>query len=109
MNNPNWEEADVQEEEFRAQRDRELLDKVHSILTSAPNKECLMIDVINELNKDVKGEEAKDEIDDSESQSRKARKIRAGKQGSGDFPFTDSLSPRSLETVPTRPTSLAKT
>eukprot|EP00667_Euglena_gracilis_P009498 EG_transcript_9655 len=78
VNNPNWEEADVQEEEFRAQRDRELLDKVHSILTSAPNKECLMIDVINELNKDVKGEEAKDEIDDSESQSRKARKIRAG-------------------------------
>eukprot|EP00668_Euglena_longa_P007993 GGOE01009616.1.p2 GENE.GGOE01009616.1~~GGOE01009616.1.p2 ORF type:complete len:317 (-),score=42.28 GGOE01009616.1:675-1595(-) len=79
VNNSDWEEADVQEEELRAQRDKELLDKVHSILNSVPNKECPMIEVINELNKDVKGEEAgKDDNEDFELHNRKGRKIRAG-------------------------------
>jgi hypothetical protein len=73
--NSDWEEADQQDEEYRARRDRELLDKVHSILMNSPGQQCLMIDVINEMNKDAKGED----VDyDDESPSRKARKIRAG-------------------------------
>lgn len=73
VNNNDWEEADQVDEEFRAKRDRELLDKVQAILNSCPEKQCLMIDVINDLNKD-----AKDDGDDSEGYNRKARKIRAG-------------------------------
>lgn len=80
VNNTDWEDADQQEEEFRAFQDKELLDKVHSILSSSFNGQCLMIDVINELNKDAKGDDAgKEESEDAaESHNRKARKIRAG-------------------------------
>lgn len=78
VNNPDWEEADQLDEEFRARRDKDLLDRVHAILSSSPDKQCLMIDVINEMNKDIKGEDAKDDEEEAEPHSRKARKIRAG-------------------------------
>lgn len=85
VNNADWEEADLQEEEFRAKRDQELLDKVHAILLNSPDTQCSMIDVINELNKDLKSEEGcrdgneeDDASADFDSHTRKARKIRAG-------------------------------
>jgi hypothetical protein len=76
-NNPDWEEADQQDEEYRARRDKELMDKVQSILAASPDQQCLMIDVINELNKDIKGDDL-DDAEDVADAGRRGRKIRAG-------------------------------
>jgi len=78
--NTTWEEADLQEDEERSRRDQELRNRVQAILRGSPNCQSLMIDVINELNKDLKGEDSVKGSDDdiSDSTGRKPRKIRAG-------------------------------
>jgi len=80
VGNSDWEEADQQDEEFRARRDRELMDKVQAILAASPGQQCPMLDVIAELNKDAKADDGGDHEDDSDDADggRRSRKIRAG-------------------------------
>lgn len=57
-NNPDWEAADHLEEEHRAEQEKTILERLHTIVNGRPNQECPMAEVIHELNRESGAEDS---------------------------------------------------
>jgi hypothetical protein len=75
-----WEEADRQEEELRAERERELVEKTQALLLQYPDYQAPVHDLVNQLNIQLGLEPLGTEVAETGSSfdSEKSRKIRGG-------------------------------